>query len=153
MKMKYIVPFVLIILIGCKQNDDDTDACEDILVPFTSLEAEYGCTNTPYETEINLDDTYTVIRSQEVFDALVSGTCLPTIDFGAYDLIIGKRGLRTGNISISYELIENCETNVLTLTVTFLQNETLESPNLTYHVLTTKIADVDGLEIEIIETN
>jgi hypothetical protein len=75
------------------------------------------------------------------------------IDFGTYDLIIGKRGLRTGNILISYELIENCETNVLTLTVTFLQNETLEAPNLTYHVLTAKIADVDGLEVEIIETN
>jgi len=103
--------------------------------------------------EINLEDTFTVISSQEVFDALVSETCTPTIDFVTFDLIIGERGLRNGNISISYELVENCETNVLTLTVTFLQNETLEAPNLTYHVLTAKIADVDRVEVEIIETN
>ena len=153
MKMKFILLLVLVICIGCSQKDDDKNSCEDILVPFTSLEAEYGCKNTPYETEINLDDTFTVISSQEVFDALVFGTCDPTIDFDSYDLIIGKRGLRNGNISISYELIENCETNVLTLTVLFLQNATLEAPNLTYHVLTAKLADTDGLEVEIIETN
>jgi hypothetical protein len=42
---------------------------------------------------------------------------------------------------------------VLTLTVTFLQNVTFETPNLTYHVLTAKLADVEALEVEIIETN
>ena len=153
MNLKFFIPLLCIICVGCQQKDDDSASCEDLVVPFTSLEAEYGCTNTPYQTEINLDNTFTVISSQEVFDALVFGTCTPTIDFDTYDLIIGKNGLRNGNISISYELIENCETNVLTLTVTFLQNVTLEAPNLTYHVLTAKIADVDGLEVEIIETN
>jgi len=94
-----------------------------------------------------------VISSQEVFDVLVSGSCTPNIDFNVYDLIIGKQGLRNGNISISYELIEDCETNVLTLTVTFLQNVTFETPSLTYHVLTAKLADVEALEVKIIETN
>lgn len=153
MKVSFFLPLFFVMCIGCSKKDDDKSQCEDLLVPFTSLEMEYGCSNTPYETTINLDNTYTVIRSQEVFDALVSGSCTPTIDFGTYDLIIGKQGLRNGNISISYELVEDCDTNVLTLTVTFLQNATLEAPNLTYHVLTAKIADVDGLEVAIIETN
>ena len=153
MKVNILLLLLIINCIGCSKKDDDKSQCEDLIVPYTSLEMEYGCSNTPYETNINLDDTYTVIRSQEVFDALVSGSCSPTIDFNTYDLIIGKKGLRNGNIAISYELIEDCETNVLTLTVTFLQNATLEAPNLTYHVLTAKIADVDGLEVEIIETN
>lgn len=151
--MKYILPFIFVICVGCPQKDDDRISCEDIIVSFTSLEAEYGCTNTQYQTEINLEDIFTVIRSQEVFDVLVSGSCTPNIDFNVYDLIIGKQGLRNGNISISYELIEDCETNVLTLTVTFLQNVTFETPNLTYHVLTAKLADVEALEVEIIETN
>lgn len=153
MNVKFFLPLFFVICVGCPQKDDDRNPCEDVLVPITSLEAEYGCTNTAYETEINLDDTFTVIRSQEVFDVLVSGTCTPTIDFNTYDLIIGKQGLRNGNISISYEFIRDCETNLLTLSVTFLQNMTLEAPNLTYHVLTEKIADIDTLEIEIIEIN
>jgi hypothetical protein len=76
MNMNIILPLIFIICVGCSQKDDDRNSCEDILVPVTSLEAEYGCTSTPFEMEINLEDTFTVIRSQEVFDVLVFGTCL-----------------------------------------------------------------------------
>jgi len=54
--MKYILPFIFVICVGCLQKDDDRISCEDIIVSFTSLEAEYGCTDIRYQTEINLED-------------------------------------------------------------------------------------------------
>lgn len=135
-------------LISC--NDDTDDTCIDAIIETTGLETEYGCTNTKYQMDIFLNDDYVVIKNQETFDEMISGSCLPSIDFSLYDLVVGKKGLTTGNTSIAYELIKNCKTGNENLKVTFNQNMTAEAPNLTYHALIPKLNTDQVLAVEII---
>ncbi|UOQ74784.1 hypothetical protein [Hymenobacter cellulosilyticus] len=115
-----------------------------------SLESEYGCQNTSRQLEINLNQTYTVIRNQADFDRLVTGACHPLIDFSAYDLIIGKKGLASGTSGITYTYQRDCATNRPTLRVTFGQSMTTEAPNLTYHALVPKLAAEEQVAVEVV---
>lgn len=149
-KMKILLlSFILLGIVSCSDDDDNTN-CSDSGIETTSLEDEYGCTNTKYQMDIDLSDDYMVIENQSSFSEFVTGSCQPDIDFSTYDLIIGKKGLTTGNDSIDYQLIENCESGNQTLTVTFHQNETTVAPNLTYHALIPKLGDDQELNVEII---
>ncbi len=132
-----MVYFILLCLISC--GNDDEAPCKNMPVTFTSLENEYGCVNTKYQTEIGLLNDFVIIRNQTEFNNQVSGTCQPLINFMSYDLIIGKQNLTSGNSSIDYNIVENCETESIEIDVTFNQNSTTEAPNLTYHVLLPKI--------------
>jgi hypothetical protein len=98
--------------------------------------------------EIDLSETFTVIRSSEDFNVRVTGSCNPEIDFEKYDLIIGKKGLTSGNVSIEYDFRTDCENNRSLLTVTFYQNITTVAPNLTFHVLVDKLETINNIEVE-----
>ena len=87
---KFIVIIIVFVLASSCSNDDE---CSPVILDITSLETEYSCINTPYQMDIDLSEEFTIIRSQSVFDNLVIGTCMPQIDFEAYDLLIGKKGL------------------------------------------------------------
>ncbi|GER58784.1 hypothetical protein [Patiriisocius marinus] len=139
---------LLMLVISCG-NDDDTN-CEDTIVNLTSIETEYGCTNTPYQLDVNLQDDFTILSSQDAFEALTESECNPLIDFETYDLIIGKQGLSNGFDSIVYQAVEDCNTNSVSLTVTFTLNATAEAPNVTYHVLVPKLINPQGTTVEII---
>ncbi|WP_143002822.1 hypothetical protein [Psychroflexus sediminis] len=141
----------LFIFIQLSCSDDENEACTDKIIETTSLENEYGCINTKFGMEINLTDDFMVITNQEDFERLVTGDCQPDIDFSTYDLIIGKKQLTTGNDSIDYQLIENCETNTYILEVTFKQNNTLIAPNLTYHRLIPKLPQTADVIVDITE--
>ena len=147
--MKYRILIISILFLGIFSCNNDDD-CTDTILNTTSLEIEYGCTNTKYQMDIELSENFMIIRNQLDFTEFVSGTCQPAIDFSVYDLIIGKKRLANGNSSIDYELIENCETGSQNLIVTFNQNETTEAPNLTYHALIPKLGDEQELIVEII---
>lgn len=148
--MKYQFLAILTLLIGFASCNNDDDNCTDITLNTTSLESEYDCINTKYQMEINLSEDYMIINNQSDFDELVTGSCQPPIDFSTYDLVIGKKGLSNGNVSISYELIQKCTDGNQILTVTFNQNETTEAPNLTYHALIPKLEIGQELNVEII---
>ena len=143
-----LLSFIFIGILSCS-NDDDNN-CSDLIIETTSLENEYGCSNTKYQMEIELSDNHMIIKNQLEFSEFVTGSCQPEIDFSTYDLVIGKKGLASGSSSISYELIENCENGNQTLTVTFNQNETTEAPNLTYHALIPKLENEQELNVQII---
>lgn len=138
---------VLILLFCCSSNNPET--CDDTVIEIKSLESEYGCENTKYQMDIALVNNYEIIRSQMSFDSLVSGSCKPQIDFITYDLVIGKKRLTSGNTSITYELVRDCKTKMLRLTVTFNQNITTVAPNLTYHALIPKLKDDETVEVLI----
>ncbi|RUA13174.1 MAG: hypothetical protein DSY83_12055 [Flavobacteriia bacterium] len=146
MKIRGLILLIILKTFTCCQNDD---ACTDRILNTASLESEYGCANTKYQMEIDLVDEFTIIRSQSSFEALVTGSCQPQIDFSTYDLVIGKRSLSNGNTSIDYKLVEDCETGDQVLMVTFHQNDTTEAPNLTYHAFIPKLGDEQGLSIAI----
>jgi hypothetical protein len=140
-----------VVLFSCSDDDDGNEPeCTDTPISFTNLEKEYGCINTKRDMDIDLDNNFVIISSQAAFDALVTGTCMPEIDFAEFDLVIGKQFLNTGNDTIEYALAELCEDEGLQLVVTFNQNNTSEAPNLTYHILAPKLDNPERLEVEII---
>jgi hypothetical protein len=115
------------------------EPCETTTTVPTNLEVEYGCINTKNLMQIALNDTYRVIQSQAEFNSLVTGSCLPNIDFTKYALIIGKKGLRNGNRNISYMLTRDCINNKMTLAVTIANDISAHAPNITYHALVPKL--------------
>lgn len=150
--MRNITVYILLVLSfvsinSCKNDDDD---CAPMILEITSLENEYACVNTPYQMEIDLSEEFVIIRSQAVFDNLVTGSCTPEIDFEVYDLLIGKKGLTNGFESIDYDgLVKNCNNNELSLTITFVLNATTEAPNVTYHALVPKLAVNEVINVTI----
>ena len=78
--------FVVLLLASCEKDE----ACKAYPLAVTSLEAQYGCSDTRRSLDIELVENYTIIRSQAAFDSQVSGNCKPQIDFTSYDLVIGK---------------------------------------------------------------
>ncbi|WP_139923622.1 hypothetical protein [Hymenobacter sp. DG01] len=115
-----------------------------------SLETEYGCENTVRQMNVNLSETYTVIRSQQEFEQQVSGSCRPQIDFVTYDLVIGKKGLATGVGGINYTLQQDCYTSKLLLNVTISPSMTTEAPNITYHALIPKLAAGQEIGVQVV---
>ncbi|MFT4611678.1 MAG: hypothetical protein ACJA1H_001250 [Glaciecola sp.] len=150
--MRTIINFIAAVsIIFAMQSCSNDDDCSPLIIDVTSLEIEYGCTNTPYQMDIDLSEDFIIIRSQAVFDDLVSGTCAPQIDFEAHDLLIGKKGLTNGFESIDYDrLTKNCENNQLSLTISFVLNATAEAPNVTYHALVPKLGENEVVNVTIV---
>ena len=132
-------------MLGCDKEKE----CENLVLKTESLEKLYGCSDTRYSLECRLDNDYEIIRSQEKFLKFTTGTCRPEIDFQSYDLIVGKKGLTSGNSSIEYYLIEDCQEKIKILTVTFNQNIATVAPNLTYHALIPKLGDEETIKVII----
>ncbi|MCB2408143.1 hypothetical protein [Hymenobacter lucidus] len=139
---------VLTLLGGCK-TECEMEPCTSTPLPVKSLEGEYGCQDTRRNLTINLSETHTVIRSQVEFDQLVSGPCHPLIDFTTYDLVIGKKGLSSGNAGINYTFRRDCVTSKPMLHVEFRQGLTTEAPNITYHALVPKLNPGEQIGVEI----
>ncbi|MCK8479705.1 hypothetical protein [Psychroserpens algicola] len=152
--MKKILVLACFVLVFLSCNSCDDDSCAPVTLSITSLEEEYSCVNTPYQMDIDVSDEFIIIRSQADFDALVTGSCMPQIDFITYDLLIGKKALTNGVESINYDgLVKDCENGQLSLTVTFVKNDTDEAPNLTYHALVPKLELDDIINVSIVTLN
>ncbi len=148
-KLKGITFMLMLVICALGCSEDDDVPCFDMDVAITSLEEVYGCVNTPYQMDVDLLDSYLIIRNESEFDTLVSGACMPDIDFEMYDLVIGKQGLASGFNSIAYNLQRLCVTNDFALTVVFVLNATAEAPNVTYHALIPKLEADEALEVII----
>jgi hypothetical protein len=151
--MKRIVFFLsMLVMIAFLSSCSKDDECKTETIELKSLEDEYGCVNTKYEMELDLTNQFTIIKSQVDFDFFVTGSCMPpNIDFTTYDLIAGKQGLTSGNTSIDYAMVKECDPVRYSMTVTFNQNATTEAPNLTYHALAPKLEEGADLSITIEE--
>ncbi|MCF6130117.1 hypothetical protein L1S35_10555 [Flavobacterium sp. AS60] len=147
--MKKIVLVVVLGLFFSCTGSNSSD-CEPSALPFTNLEAEYGCVNTKYLLyNIVQGDNFIIIRNQIDFENMTDDVaCRPQIDFTTYDLIIGKKQLTSGNQSIQYEYMDNCTEKVLT--VTFVQDETMVAPTIIYHALIPKLAPGEQVAVETI---
>ncbi|MBX0290526.1 hypothetical protein K3G63_08760 [Hymenobacter sp. HSC-4F20] len=141
----------LVLLSGCITPVDEPAECVGPELLVKSLESEYSCQNTTRQLNINLSETYTVIRSQEEFDKQVTGSCRPQIDFTTYDLVIGKKGLPNGVSGIAYTLRRECNSNKEVLNVAISLGMTTEAPNITYHALIPKLAAGQeiGVQVEV----
>ena len=146
MRKIYIALAFIGTLLSC-QNDDDCGS-PNWTTP-NNLENEYGCINTKYQMDIVLSNDYTIIRSQESFYNLVTGDCMPQIDFSTYDLVIGKKELTSGNTAINYSFMKHPCNGQFYLQVDFIQNATAEAPNLTYHALIPKLNTNETVRVDL----
>jgi hypothetical protein len=128
-------------------KEDENIACSSGPLVIKSLETEYGCINTPMQMNISLSNTYRLINSQAEFANLVTGSCLPTIDFAQYTLLIGKQTLNGGLSNISYEANKDCSTGGYVVNVTITKNLALQAPNVTYHLLLPKIQNSSLVQV------
>ncbi len=138
-----IISILIIGLSSCNKEDNN---CTDTVIEVTKLESEYGCTSI----DIDLSENYMIISNPLDFSEFVDANCQSEVNFSTYDLIIGKKGLTNGLVSIEYKLIESCETENQNLKITFNLNETAEAPNVTYNALIPKLRENQELNVEII---
>lgn len=140
-----ILILYILVLIGCRNEGNVLiNSYEMKTVNSNHLEALYNCPDTRFTMDINLKDTFTLIRDQQSFDKLVTGNCKPSIDFNSYNLIIGKKILFSGNESIQYDLKESLDKKSLNINVIFFQNITSVISNITYHVLIPKHYNIEN---------
>lgn len=157
---------LVLILASCSKADDVPAAdqnrnvknivsavrdCPEVDLPWTTIDI-LGC-STAHVLNVNVNDSYLLIRSQSEFDNLVTytGDCPLAIDFSAYDLVIGKKQLTSGNQSVDFDqFTQDCTTR--RVRVFFRQNETMIAPNVLYHVLIPKLGSAEQLVVQNIVT-
>ncbi len=144
--------FLLLILLAtsfssCDDEDSNDATCDDIILEAKSLESEYGCVNTLYSMNIESSQTFVLITTQDQFDTLVTGTCMPTIDFNTFDLVIGSRGFSNSVKSVTYQLTRDCVTQNQNLAITFNLVATANAPFITYHALIPKLKNEEIVSV------
>ncbi len=128
-------------------KEEESKACVSGPLAIKTLESEYGCTNTAMQLNINLSNNYRLINSTAEFTSLVTGSCMPAIDFSQYTLLIGKQSLNGGLSNISYVANKDCSTGGYVVNVTITKNLALQAPNVTYHLLLPKIQNNSSLQV------
>lgn len=128
-------------------KEEESKACVSGPLAIKTLESEYGCTNTAMQLNINLSNNYRLINSTAEFTSLVTGSCMPAIDFSQYTLLIGKQSLNNGLQRINYEVLNDCASSKYIVNVTLVKNITLQAPNVTYHLLLPKIQNNSSLQV------
>jgi len=128
-------------LSSCNEKEN----CQDILLTVEHLE----CENSKYSINIDLNNSYTYIRSKEEYDTIVTGNCHPEVDFSNYDLIVGKQASANENNTIYYDLRRTCPDALLTLNIEIVQSELTRPDNVTYHALIPKLGDEETIFVNI----
>lgn len=141
--------FLLLFFIGLTACNPDDEPCNQSLIETFSLEEVYACTDTPNNMQLPFTNDFIIISDQLWFDSLVTGSCLPEVDFETFDLIIGSRQLNRGLNGISYFYNRACPGRRYELRVLFDLNNEVVMPVVTYHVLVPKIGDNEAVDVSI----
>ena len=145
MKNTILLSTLLICIMSCTKKDD----CKEEIISIKNFETDYGCVNTRFNLNVNLNNECTVIRSKEDYDNQVSGTCHPEIDFSKYDLVIGKQSTGNFNDTVLFDLRRICPDKELTLTIDVIQLDITQPSTIVYHTLIPKLVDNETLNIFI----
>ncbi|MCU0333432.1 MAG: hypothetical protein MUF62_00125 [Chitinophagaceae bacterium] len=158
--MKVTSLFCVLVLLACQKQllpeqpagkDDQrlSSFCGvDTLKP-QNTEQVYGCTNTAYQMQVAIRDSFLLITNAADYQLLVKGSCTPVIDFDKYCLLIGKRQLQQGLQAISYQLYYHCPKNCYEVQVKLQQHLGMQAPNVTWHLLLPKLASAQTVEVKL----
>lgn len=148
MKYLLIVFSFSLFTVGCKKTAQITsNTCQEGILSLGSLESQYGCVNTKYSLHLNGTDSVRIIRNQQEFEASVTGSCLPAIDFNTFTLIVGKKQLQNDNTAIAYSAQRDCDAGKINLEVYITNNLGLAAPVITWHTLLPKLADGERVDV------
>jgi hypothetical protein len=139
------IPLLFIAALLLLDSCNEKEKCEDILLAVEHFE----CENSKHTLIVDLSNDYTIIRSKEQYDNMVSGSCHPEINFSNFDLVIGKQSSGNWNDTIIYDLRKTCPENELTLTIEIIQMDITIPDNVVYHAMIPKLGDEETLIINI----
>ncbi|MGK6350673.1 hypothetical protein [Parapedobacter sp. DT-150] len=135
----------LYLFAACEKNEVCNSPTQ---LAVENLETLFGCQYTTHQMHIDLTETHTIIRSQNDFENRVTGNCMREIDFGKYDLVIGKKRLTSGVHEIRYDYTRDCD-GTHNLKVEIQHNAASEAPNITYHALVPKLAPSQTVNVTV----
>ena len=127
----------------------EPEPCETRQLATSSLEAEYGCSDTRFLKSEPLESA-AITRTQAEFDQLVTGECHPQVDFTKFDLVIGQRqmsGSSSASASYTYQII--CPANERVLRVVLKSGVTNDFGFRSYHALVPKLAPTETVRVEV----
>jgi hypothetical protein len=145
MKSAISISLFLICILSCSKKDD----CTEAVMTTRHFESDYGCVNTKFTLQIDLNNDAIIIRSKETYDSKVTGTCHPEIDFSLYDLVIGKQSTSNFNDTIIYDYRRTCPDKKLTLVVDLVQSDATMPSTVVYHAIIPKLGDKESLNIKL----
>lgn len=133
---------LLFIFFSCK--NDDENQCHEVL-EYTTLEAEYNCSNTIFDLNVDWDsvgNNSVLIRNQDQFNYLVSGTCTPDIDFAQYDLFLVLILIQESGVnSYTASVIQTCQNDIsIKLTIDEIEGNWENSVGV-FHLLIPKLEE------------
>ena len=141
MKNIILIFTLLLVSTSCSQKNE----CQEEQLTVHHFNCDYA----KYSLHIDITNKYTIIRSKETYDSIVTGDCHPTIDFSIYDLVIGKQSSGNENDTIKYDLRRTCPGNDLILNVDIIQSLMTRPDNVIYHALIPKQDDKEAIRIKI----
>lgn len=145
--MKGILKLILIITIfmgSCAEDD-----CQSGSIDIKELD-EFGCLNAQLTMMVDSPNEFDLIRSQDEYNQLVSGTCEPQINWQEYDLIAGRISFDKTVDSVSKRLTKDCFNNQLTLRIEFNLSD-MEIPTaINFHALIPKLSNEETIFVEFI---
>jgi hypothetical protein len=143
MRSSVLIFMVFMFLFSCDKKDD----CKAGAIAIMNFESDFGCLNTKYTLQLNLNDDIAIVKTKESYDNIVSGICHPEIDFSLYDLLIGILPLSNSNDTIEYYLSRTCPGVKLNLSVKLIQLSDNKPSTIVYHAIIPKLRDYESLNI------
>ncbi len=142
---------LIILIIGLSFGCSKEDCCVNTdISSLTKSMSDLGCTDASTNMVISADKVYLIITSQDDYDALVTGTCHPEIDFSQYQLIIGYFASQKKVSSFDYKYYMSCESNFYKLSISPKHSageENIETILYYYQLLVPNSETIDFLRV------
>jgi hypothetical protein len=138
-----LVLISLLLIAGCAKEE-----CDDAQYDAMCLET-MGCPNSLYQLQLESINDFELIQSQEDFNTMINGTCMPEIDWVNFDLVVGTARLTNGVGGITKTYSMDCNTNQLKLNVTIQLNLTDIAPTIMWNSLIPKLKDNESLFVSV----
>ena len=139
---------VFLLITSCSEDNNSAQTCVPTKYNTVQLGTyPYLCNSTAI-LDINLDNNFTVLKSQDEFNTQVSGWhCV--INFYEFNLIIGKISLEHDIESVSYDLSKDCS-NTFHLIVTLTLYTNANPKNYLYNSIIPKLLPGETVIVQTI---
>lgn len=133
----------ILIITSCAKEE-----CDSAQYDAMCLE-DMGCPNSIYQLQLESNNDFELIQSNEDFISKVNGNCQPDIDWSNFDLVVGTEQLTKGVGGITKTYKMDCNTNQLKLNITIQLNLTDIAPSIMWNSLIPKLKDNESVFVSV----
>jgi len=124
----------LLLVCACSDGDSCSESREE-----TKTLDDFGCENSAHNSIILSNTDFSLIRSQEDFEAVIKTLCMPDIDWLKYDMIAGQLRLESGFRSIKTFMSMDCRSNTVMFNIKVETLDTQEAPEVAFTAIFPKL--------------